>query len=140
MESSDLKNFQRYLDVNEDEKRHFVNNEVVSDSDEESDTIKIVHPKKYKKKNGVDIMLMEQLISQQNAYLKAQKEIYKLHTEIDTEEIKTRYLKLDLNNIQVNVELLTKQRDESSQKYLKIVIFNLSIAFLMVSILISRIF
>lgn len=140
MESSDLKNFQRYLDVNEDEKRHFVNNEVVSDSDEESDTIKIVHPKKYKKKNGVDIMLMEQLISQQNAYLKAQKEIYKLHTEIDTEEIKTRYLKLDLNNTQVNVELLTKQRDESSQKYLKIVIFNLSIAFLMVSILISRIF
>ena len=49
-------------------------------------------------------MLLEQTISQQNLYLKAQKTISKLRTEIDIEEVKTRYLKLDMNNLQVKLD------------------------------------
>jgi hypothetical protein len=115
---SEVKNFQRSLNEDVDEKNRFINAEVEeSDEDSESEGIRIVAPKKTKKRSQIDTMLMEQLIAQQKAYLKAQKTIYKLRNEIDTEEVKTRYIKLDLNNAQVKVDELTLSQKEYRNKY-----------------------
>lgn len=107
---SDLKDFQRSLNRNEEQKSHFVNkdNSDSESSDSESETVRLSFPKKTKTTNPIDTMIMEQLIKTQKSYLKAQKTIYKLQTEIDTEEVKTRYLKLDLNNAQVHNEELKR--------------------------------
>lgn len=144
---SNLKNFQRSLDENEDEKRHYVNAEVEeSESDdsesenEEQEAIKIVAPRKQKKKSNVDTMLMEQLISQQKSYLKAQRTIYKLRTEIDTEEVKTRYLKLDLNNAEVRISELTTTHQTIEKKFYKLVVANATVLFLLLSVLFARLF
>jgi hypothetical protein len=106
---SELKKFQVNLDTDKEVKNMFIDkdNEDSSENDsseEEEDHIKIVAPRKTKKGNPIDTMLFEQTIAQQKAYLKAQKTIYRLKSEIDTEEIKTRYLKLDLNNLQVKLD------------------------------------
>jgi hypothetical protein len=107
--SEQLANFQRSLNENAEEKNQFINaGNSDSDSESESETVRLVLPKKTKREHPIDAMLMEQLIKQQKAYLKAQKTIYKLQTEIDTEEVKTRYIKLDLNNAQVRIEELNK--------------------------------
>lgn len=115
--NSHLKKFQHSLNENTDEKNQFINSKIQSDSDieiesdseSESETVTLtIPPKKTKRENHIDFLLMEQLIKQQKAYLKAQKTIYKLQTEIDTEEVKTRYIKLDLNNAQVRIEDLNK--------------------------------
>ena len=103
---SELKNFQTNLDNSKESKQSFVDNDVdSSDSDnDEEEQVKIITQRKNKGKNGLDTMLLEQSISQQNAYLKAQRTIYKLRSEIDVEEVKLRYLKLDLNNVQVKLD------------------------------------
>ena len=105
---SEVKSFQRNLDGDREAKLHFVeaeedNDESEHSSSEEEERIKIVAPRR-KKKSTIDTMLLEQSISLQHDCLKAQKTIYKLKSEIDTEEVKTRYLKLDLNNIQVKLD------------------------------------
>jgi len=150
-DQSDLRNFQRSLNENDDEKNHYLSNQIENDiendlendlSEEESE---ILSPKKSKTKTSktksskttkVDAMLMEQLIIQQKAYLKAQRTIYKLRNEIDTEEVKNRYVKLDLNNAQVRIGELTKMRE----KFYKLIGVNVFVLFLVISILTSRIF
>jgi len=139
----ELKNFQRSLDEDAEEKHRFVNAEVEDseeDSESEAEAIKIVAPKKPKKSSQIDTMLMEQLIAQQKAYLKAQKTIYKLRTEIDTEEVKTRYIKLDLNNEQVKVTELTLSRKEYQQKYYKLCAINAAFAFIIFACILARLF
>lgn len=121
----EVRNFQRSLNEDSDEKYRFVNADVEesdSEDSEEEDTeaIKIVPPKKAKKQSHIDKMLMTQLVAQQKAYLRAQKTIYKLRTEIDTEEVKSRYIKLDLNNAQVKIEELGAYQG----KYYKSIIVN----------------
>ena len=114
--SSELINFQHSLQNDEEEKKNFVSATVTSDDDDgdsssdydDREAIKIVPPKKPKKNSHIETLLMEQLVSQQRAYLRAQKTIYKLRTEMDTEEVKTRYIKLDLNNAQVRIDELSK--------------------------------
>lgn len=107
---SDLKKFQSNLDSDKEAKNMFVNKENIdseNDSNSEEDEeehIKIVAPRKIKKGSAIDTMLFEQTIAQQKAYLKSQKMIYRLQSEIDTEEVKTRYLKLELNNLQVRLD------------------------------------
>lgn len=107
---SELKKFQANLDADKEAKNNFVEKESsrVDSSSEEScsdeEQIKIVAPRKTKKGSAIDTMLFEQTIAQQKAYLKSQKTIYRLQSEIDTEEVKTRYLKLELNNLQVRLD------------------------------------
>ena len=107
---SDLKKFQSNLDSDKEAKNMFVSKEKEdsengSNSEEdEEEHIKIVAPRKIKKGSAIDTMLFEQTIAQQKAYLKSQKTIYRLQSEIDTEEVKTRYLKLELNNLQVRLD------------------------------------
>jgi hypothetical protein len=109
--SEELKNFQNTLSTNNEMKQNFVeskqndsSSEDDSDSGSDCDHIKISSQFKNKNKNkNLENMLLEQSIIQQNAFLKAQKTIYKLKSEIDSEEVKTRYLKLDLNSLQVEL-------------------------------------
>jgi hypothetical protein len=116
--SAEVKNFQRDLDGDREAKNRFVDAEEDSvscsednSSDEEEEQIKIVAPRK-KKKSAIDTMLLEQTLNQQKSYIKAQKTIYKLRSEVDTEEVKMRYLKLDLNNVQVKLdEALVKNKE-----------------------------
>ena len=121
---SELKKFQTNLDSDKEVKNMFVNKERDEVSDDESisdeeevvqEHIKIMAPRKNKKGSAIDAMLFEQTISQQKAYLKAQKTIYRLQSEIDTEEVKTRYLKLELNNLEVKLgEEVSKNKILSS--------------------------
>jgi hypothetical protein len=100
-----------------DARNDFLNASNSSSDDSESDVsqaCRIVVPK-HRRKRDPNTMLMEQLVAQQKAFLKSQRKVYKLKAEIDTTEVRERYLKLDLNNAQVAVEELkekAKERDE----------------------------
>jgi hypothetical protein len=103
---SEVKSYQRNLNDDREAKQHFVeaeDNDETDASSEEEEHVKIVAPRR-KKKSTIDAMLLSQSISLQQDCLKAQKTIYKLRSEIDTEDVKTRYLKLDLNNLQVKLD------------------------------------
>lgn len=143
---SDLKNYQRSLDENAEEKRHFIESEVSNTTDDESsenedseEAIKIVAPRRSQKKSNVDMMLMEQLITHQKAYLKAQRRIYKLRNEIDTEEVKTRYVKLDLNNAEVRISELTVANRAVQNRFYKLLAANATVLFLLLAILFARV-
>jgi hypothetical protein len=116
---SELKNFQDNLIKDNETKFQFIDKKVDSEEDSssssEEESLKIVAPRRKAGKGGLDKMLLEQSIAQQNAYLKAQKAIYKLKSEIDIEEVKTRYLKLDLNNIQVSLD---EEKEKNKVLYL----------------------
>jgi hypothetical protein len=107
---SELKQFQRNLDNDYDEKKHFVEADN-SDSDEDEEIMVPVMRTGGGKRKQVDLMLVERLVSQQ-------KTIGKLRTEVDTSEVHLRYLKLDLNNAQVSLEETKKKYDDvASAKY-----------------------
>jgi hypothetical protein len=112
MSQSTISSFQRNLSDSAEAKNRFLNSEINSSTseDDEVEEKKIAKPLPKKRLSSrIDMMLMEQYIQQQKDYLKAQKTIYKLKNEIDTEEVRSRYLKLDLNNEQVkNIELQQK--------------------------------
>jgi hypothetical protein len=105
---SEIKKFQVNLDSDKEAKNMFIDNEVRSDSDkcssEDEDRVKIISHRKSGKKGAIETMLFERMVSQQHEFLRAKKTIYRLQSEIDIEEVKTRYLKLDLNNLQVQLD------------------------------------
>jgi hypothetical protein len=106
----EVKNYQKNLDKSEENKKHYVQAEVDSDYDSSSDEEKA--PSIAKSSNHpLSGKLFQRLLEQQEANMRAQKLIYKLRKEIDTEEVQTRYIKLDLNNAQVKIgELEEKAR------------------------------
>lgn len=124
---AELKKLQQSLQNDDEEKKHFTEAENYSESDSDSDPenreeiIKVLPVKKTSHK--IDAILVEHLIQQQKAYLKAHKTIYKLRHEIDHEEIKSRYLKLDLNNAQVKIDELSEYQKKYTQAYSVNVIF-----------------
>ena len=63
----------------------------------------LITNKKKNKVKSVDFLLQE-LVNQQNLYLRSQQKVMKLKAERDVEEVRVRYLTLDLNNAQVAVE------------------------------------
>lgn len=124
-EMKELKNFQANLNSDRDAKQQYIDKQVdtedesITDDSDVEEPIKIIAPRKKGGKSGLDKMLLEQTISQQNLYLKAQKTISKLRTEIDIEEVKTRYLKLDMNNLEVKLD-----QEIEKNKEMKNQIFN----------------
>lgn len=120
---STLECFQKKLSMDEDQKEHFISagtEEPASDSSESEapKELKIVAARK-RKRTSVNGILMDQLIEQQVAYLKSQKRLYKLQKNIDVEEVKTRYIKLDLNNAQVKISDLEDSVKEYSLEFLR---------------------
>jgi len=128
-QNAELKNYQKNLDTDLENKRRFVNaeNEADHDSDSEveSDTENgqecrlSLAPRRSKGKTpSIDMVLMEQLMNLNKDYLKSQKKIFKLQSEIDVEDVKTRYVKLDLNNSEVKNEELKESVHNLSRKLL----------------------
>jgi hypothetical protein len=113
-----INELQQHLDTDTKEREHFVNAVVESDSEdsEEKQEIRVLAPRRKNKKGRMDELLMEQLLFQQKQTLKAQKKIYELQTEIYTEEVKTRYIKLDLNNLQVKNEEIKDKLSKTKVK------------------------
>jgi len=102
MSKKKINEFQEEFAHNEDERNHFVNATVEDNSDgDDTNKIQISLPKK-DKKTGIEEIMITQLVVQQNLFLNAQKKLCNLQIEIDTEEVKKRYLTLDLNNEQVS--------------------------------------
>lgn len=102
-----LNMFQKKINEDNDIKSSYISSSALNfDSDSESDAYKIVIPKNNRKKNTdtTSQELLFQLLKQHKKLLKTQKRMYKLQSEFDKEEIKGRYVKLDLNNAQVSVE------------------------------------
>lgn len=98
----DVRNLQKKLYSDHDTVREFIDHDKSSESDSESDvqeSCRIVVPKR-RSKHSLDFLLQE-LVNHQKMYISSQRKVMKLKTEIDTEEVRTRYLKLDLNNAQV---------------------------------------
>jgi hypothetical protein len=93
-------NLSKTLDTDKEVRKDYIEGNVsnTSDSDSEDDTTNIVIKKKVKKNKESSFDLLERLIQQQDAFLKVQKKVYKLESEITIEETKSRYIKLDLNN------------------------------------------
>ncbi len=109
---SDVKTFQQSLNRDNETKHQYIdaeNEENSSDDEQDDNDIPLVRiasdsNTNRKKKDNMEIVLMNQLVNQQNAYLKAQKKIFKLQSTIDTEEVKSRYTVLELNNVQVKLD------------------------------------
>jgi len=75
----------------------------VSESSDAECRVTIPRRRNKGKAKSIDFLLQE-LITQQKMYLKSQMKVMLLKSERDVEEVRTRYLKLDLNNSQVAVE------------------------------------
>jgi hypothetical protein len=99
--------------IDKETKDHFISNEVESDSgssdsetESENEQNIVIPIERKRKREGINFLLMDNLTRTQERLSKAQKKIYKLKSEIDTQEVKDRYLKLDLNNREVEIEKL----------------------------------
>ena len=92
--------FQKQLDEDEETKSSFVDASN-DESDSETEGCKIVFPKHKRKRNDTIQELLHQLLQQNKELVKIQKKQYELQSELDQEEIRGRYVKLDLNNAQV---------------------------------------
>jgi hypothetical protein len=103
--TNNLNILQKSLNDDVEMQSNFLNNEVSSESesDSESDSCKIIMPKR-KKKTDTSQEMLHQLLLQHKILSKTQKKMYKLQSEIDSEEVSTRYIKLELNNTQVKLE------------------------------------
>ena len=106
--NSNLYMYQKSLDKDSEVKASFIEAENEEDDDgssdsDDHDTCKILIPKS-KKKNDTSHDLLVQLIKQNQVLAKTQKKMYKLNSELEKEEVITRFIKLDLNNTQVKLE------------------------------------
>jgi septum formation topological specificity factor MinE len=110
-QQNDLNMFQKNLNNDVDLKRSFIANDDICNSDEdEEDACKIIFPTRSKRTNNdTSQELLFQLLKQTNSLSKTREKMYELQSEIDREEIITRYIKLDLNNAQVSFD---EKKDE----------------------------
>ena len=104
--SKNLHIFQKNINEDSEVKNAFIKAEKVdSDSEYDSDNkCKIIIPKSKNKNKDTSQELLAQLMNQNQVLSKMQKKFYKLKTEMDREEITSRYIKLDLNNAQVKLD------------------------------------
>jgi hypothetical protein len=103
---NNLNNLQKSLNEDVEVQSNFLHAEVESDcseSDSEQESCKIILPKR-KKNTDTSQEMLHQLLLQHKMLSKTQKKMYKLQSEIDSEEVSTRYIKLELNNTQVILE------------------------------------
>jgi len=116
--SPPVRQLQNHLRTDDNMKRNFIDTNVSSSEEEEDDNKSqpMLHKSgrtrtKYQEKTTI----LSELIHQQKLYLKSQRKIYKLKNQIDVEEVRTRYLKLELNNAQV----LEKEKGEECKHLFK---------------------
>lgn len=104
--NDNLNMYQKNLDDDKEIQESFIKADVLdneSESESESE-YKIVLPKRSKKHSDTSQNLLHQLIYQNERLSKIQKRMYTIKAELDREEIINRYIKLDLNNSQINLK------------------------------------
>ena len=101
--NANLSNFQKNLGANKEIQANYLEAEVDDGFDSDKEEVRVVLPK-HKKRSDPSTELLNQLIKQNEALSNAQRKAYKLQSELDKEEIISRYIKLDLNNTQVKLE------------------------------------
>ena len=120
-----LNMFQRNLNQDNELKSSYINAENSDSEDSESEieestnACKIVFPNSNRSKNkklDTSQELLSQLIKQHQVSSNTQKKMYKLQSELDKEEITSRYIKLDLNNTQIKLEEYKEQLETSKQQ------------------------
>lgn len=116
--TSNVNMFQKVLDEDAGMKSSYVHAENDSDYESEDDACKIVIPRANKKHTDTSKELLFQLIRQNQVLSRTQKKMYELQSELDKEEITSRYIKLDLNNTQVKLDE-TKEKFKACKKELK---------------------
>ena len=92
--------YQKTLNEDEEMKSSYIQEE---NEDSEDDTCKIVIPRSRKKNNDTSQELLFQLIKQNQVLTNTHKRMFALQSDLDKEEILSRYVKLDLNNTQVTL-------------------------------------
>lgn len=113
-----ITSFQKNLNDNKEDQTQFIYNKDDSDIDSDSE-YNLTLPKKAKKGDTINYELLYQIINQQNNISNVKKKVYKLQSELDQTEIKTRYLKLDLNNAQIEIsEYKEQQKDINKRLYI----------------------
>ena len=107
--------FRKNLDGDKDLKELYVSAEADdtdSSSYSEGEEMKIVLPRRKNKNVDTSQELLFQLIKKQQDLSIAQKKLYKVKSELESIEITSRYVKLDLNNAQIKIdETVTKLKD-----------------------------
>ena len=129
-EKKDILKLRKKLYNNTPEREEYLNNELSSSSSEYSDSdtdnvLQVSLPKKHKKGGGSNYLLLQELILQQKKYLKCQKSKMELRNQLDNQELRMRYLKLDLNNANVNTDEYKekfKLADKEVDKLFKLVL------------------
>ena len=120
--SPSLKKFQKNLRNNRDEQECYINNSressSESDSDSEGNTIRIGLKQRKKKKNKE--FELAYFMKAYSRIEKLQKRLYKQQTNLDSQEEKNRYLKMDLNNAQVSLDEEKDKFKELKKKYKKV--------------------
>lgn len=117
---NELKQFQQDFYNNIDQQREYVNAEN-TDSDSESDNeeqLRITRLKSHKK-GRMDDLVISYMINQQKEVRKVEKKMAELQRQLDKEEIESRYLKLDLNNSQVERDNALDILNQTKQTLLK---------------------
>ena len=130
--NSTLHMFQKNLNEDTELKSSYINaensesdSEYSDDTNEPTNACKIVFPNRSKSKNiHTSQELLSQLIKQHQVISNIQKKMYKLKSELDKEEITSRYIKLDLNNTQIKFEESKEQLETSKQHLTKTKIEN----------------
>ena len=94
---STLKQLRRVLKDDDDVKQEYINARGPDGEENISNSIEC-------KSDNINLEIFQQLLKCQLENLENQKTIYELRSEVDTEEVKSRYVKLDLNNMNVTCE------------------------------------
>lgn len=106
------------LDLDQDIKDKFIYNSFEDSENEKTPDVKISK----ENHNSINVYLLENLLQKQNDFLILTKRNSKLKSDLRLEEIKSRYLKLDLNNEYIKVSESLKEN-----KNCKIIILVLSL-------------
>lgn len=93
---SSLKQLRKVLKEDSDVKRDYINARA-QDMEDINASVEC-------KTDNINLEIFQQLLKSQQENIENQKTIYELRSEIDTEEVKSRYIKLDLNNATVKSE------------------------------------
>lgn len=97
-----------------DTRSAFVSARNITDSEsEEEQRLEINLPRQRRHGSSSQTILLEELVKIQAKYVESQREVFELRSERDSEDVKTRYVKLDLNNAVVKAE----EEKESREKF-----------------------
>jgi hypothetical protein len=111
-----------------------------SSGSEKQSKYKVIFPKKEKKKNNTSKGLLDTVLKQNKDISDLHKKIYKLKNCIEKDEIISRYIKLDLNNVTVQKDTLQLDIKEHKSNYMYSKIENYITRFIIILYIMYNVF